>query len=273
MNPRRLFLIIVLLTNAILYAHGPIHDKINDVNRRISKDPNNPFLYIERSSYYKIDRNFDGAQADLIFAQLLDSSIKTIPFLLAELNFEFGYYQTTINYLYHFEKEHLVLGETYLLMAKTFDRLFMQDSAMLYVNKAFPLQDQYNTAFFLFASQMALNQDKSNYSEAQAWLLKGKSYLPYDLVLQEELVVLALKFKKYDEAESYCTEQIPKLKRKEYWQFLLASVYLESNEAVKAKSSLQDAERSIASLPKHHRNTDYIKNLTKKINDLKVLIN
>lgn len=269
MKLRSILVSILLVSTLLLSAHGPIHEKIHAVNKKIAKDPLNAYLYVERSSYYKIDRNYDGAQADLLHAQLLNPGIMTISFLMAELNYEFEYYRSALVNINQFETYQTSLGETYLLKAKVFDKLLEVDSALHYVTKAYPLQDVYSTHFFLLASQLSLNANNTDYGAAKAWLVLGKKHLPYDLVLQEELVDLALRYKRFQEAEEYCVQQIPKLKRKEYWQYLLAMVYKESGRSADCLASLDAAEASIASLPRHHRNTDYIKNLNKKIKELK----
>lgn len=255
------------------FAHGPIHEKIEEVNKRIAVDPENASLYIERSSYYKLDGQFDQAHADLLIARRLNPSIKTIDFLAAELCFEFEYYNTALSYINLFEQQQMSLGETLLLKSKIFDKLFISDSALIYITKAYEHQDRYTTYFFTLASTFSVYANKDDYDAAYQWLKLGKSHLPYDLVLQKEMVSLSINYKKYDEAERLCLEQLPKLKRQESWYYQLAEVYSLKGDTAKALIALDNAEASVNKLPRHHKNTDFIKNLSKDINMLRAQLN
>lgn len=265
---RLLFGILTLLFLGAGYAHGPIHEKIEEVNQRIEKDPLNAFLYLERSSYYKIDGNFDKAMADLVHARNLQSDILTIDFLAAELCYAFEHYHLALSYANVFQKSGISLDQTYVLKAQILDKLFMSDSAFHYMELAYPLQERYTTAFFKMASEFSLYAQKDNYERAAAWLALGKRHLPYDCVLQEEYVQLALKFEDYEKAADLCLEQIPKLKRKESWHYKLAQVYTQANQNVLALEQLKLALAAVDKLPRHFRSTDYIKNLRRDINYL-----
>ncbi|MFY0644274.1 MAG: hypothetical protein JXR19_07390 [Bacteroidia bacterium] len=264
----RLLTIAIMLISAQLMAHGPIHEKIDLVNKKIKRNPSDATLYIERSSYYKIDAQFDMAMADLVKARSLDATITTVDFLAADLCYVFENYNMALAHISAFQALNMDLGECYLLKSKILDKLFMSDSALHYAKLSYNYKQNHNTTFFAFISELTLYADKDNYDDAIGWLMLGKKHLPYDIVLQEKMVDLAVKYSKYDQAVKFCNEQLPKLKRKEKWFFKLALVHNAAGDKEQALFNLEQSKKSIEQLPKHFRTTDFIKNLVNEINKL-----
>jgi tetratricopeptide (TPR) repeat protein len=268
------FLCFFVIFGHFASAHGPIHEKIKHVTKKIDNDPSNPNLYVQRAGYYKIDRDFDKSFADYQTARNLDHSLKTIDYLVAELFYEFDYFNSALASLNSFQNQKINIAECYLLKAKIFDKLFMADSALYYGEAAYPHHTKPNTQYFVTVVNYVLFANNEDYARAKAWLEIGKQRLPYDLVIQEEYVNLALKFKDFQKAKALCEEKIPTLKRKEYWQFLLGTVYQEMNQLEQAKIQYNMALESISQLPRHHKNTSYIKTLKNqllnKINSLQL---
>ena len=256
---------IALFYGVFAMAHGAIHEKIEETTEKIEKNPNDPNLYVERAGYYKVDGDFDKSYADYQHALNIDNSLKTIDLLIAELMYHFDYYNAALAAAKSFEKQNINTAECLLLQAKIFDKLFQADSALFYAEAAYPHHTKPNTQYFVQVKEYVLFADKTNYEKAKFWMMEGKKRLPYDLVIQEEYVELAMKFSDYSTAESLCLEQIPKLKRKEYWQYLLATVYDQKGDSAQAQDYLNQALRSIDKLPRHHKSTAYIINLKKKI--------
>lgn len=261
---------ITLTASLCLYAfwcmaHGPIHEKIAEVSKKIEKNPTDPSLYVERAGYYKIDGNLDKSFADYKHARNLDSTLETLDLLIAELFFEFDHFHSALACATAFEQQQINTAECYLLKAKIYDKLFMADSALHYAEASYPFQSKPSTHFFVTVKEYVLFADKTDYKKASFWLDEGKKRMPFDLVIQEEYVNLALRFENYSKAEALCLEQIPKLKRKEYWYNLLASVYVLQDEKGKAIDSYSKALTLIDKLPRHHKNTSYIINLKSDI--------
>ncbi len=264
---RKYFFVYVFLCVCLnLSAHGPIHEKIQDVTKRIEKKPYDPNLYVERAGYYKIDRDFDRSFADYQTARNINPNLKTIDFLVAELFYEFDHYYAALASVSSFQKQNLNVAECYLLKAKIFDKLFESDSALHYAEAAYPHHTKPNTHYFITVKNYVLYADKTNYERAKYWLEIAKKRLPYDLVIQEAYVDLAMQFKDYDKAQVLCEEKIPTLKRKEYWEYLLGTVYLQKGESDMAMNYFNKAKSSIDRLPRNHKNTTYIKTLTNNIN-------
>ncbi|MBT8326170.1 MAG: hypothetical protein KJP21_00520 [Bacteroidia bacterium] len=256
---------IAIFFSVFAMGHGAIHEKIEETTEKINKHPLDPNLYVERAGYYKADDDFDKSYADYQHALYIDNSLKTIDFLIAELMYHFDYYYSALEAVTSFEKQKINTAQCYLLKAKIFDKLFEADSALFYAEAAYPHHTKPNTQYFVQVKEYVLFADKTDYENAKKWLVEGKKRLPYDLVIQEEYVNLALKFDDFSTAESLCLEQIPKLKRKEYWQFLLAGVYAKKGDKAQSQEYYNRSLASINKLKNHHRNTTYIINLKKKI--------
>ena len=254
-------LLFVLLSS----AHGPIHEKIERVNKKIAKNPNNAELYVERGEYYKIDRNFDQAFADYQHARNLNANLVTLDFLIAELFLDFDHYYSALQSANAFQKLNVNTAECYLLKAKIFDKLFEADSALYYAEASYPLQTKPSSHFFITIKNYCLYAHSDDYEKAKSWLLEGKKRLKSNMVIQEALVDLALRFNQINDAEAFCLEQIPKLRRKEYWYYKLALVYQQGGDLDRQKMYTTKALTAIDKLPRQHKNTSYIKGLREDI--------
>lgn len=257
--------VILCLCANFVWAHGPAHEYIARLTKKIEKEPENASLYLARGGYFKEDGNFDKSFADYHKARALDPSLVTLDFLLAELFYDFEYYNSAIAAANTFQRQNINTAQCYLLKAKAFDKLFMADSAEYYSEAAYPHLKKYNTSYFVGTKVYVLFANKDNYKRASYWLDEGKKRMPHDLVIQEEYVHLAIKFEDYDKAIALCEEKIGSLKRKEYWYHLLAGAYSKAGNKQAAVQNLKLAESAINKLPRHHKSTSYIINLKKNI--------
>jgi tetratricopeptide (TPR) repeat protein len=246
-------------------AHGPAHERIAYLTKKISKDPTDYNLYIDRAGLYKIDGNFDKSYADYMKAKSLSANLPNMDFMLAELFYEFDYLESALASLSSFQKLNRSLAECYMFKAKVFDKLFYADSALFYAEESYQYQTKPSTRFFVTIKEYALFANKADYVKACYWLEEGKKRLPYDLVIQEEYVKLAMKFEDYDKAIDLCNEKIGTLKRKEYWYFLLATAQAKAGKKEEALQNLVKASESIEKLPRNHKSTSYISNLRNEI--------
>jgi len=246
-------------------AHGPAHERIAHLTKKIEKNPTDYNLYIDRAGLYKIDGNFDKSYADYMKAKSLKSDIANMDYMLAELFYEFDYFESALASINSFQKLNRSLAVCYNYKAKIFDKLFEADSALLYAELSYPYQAKPSTRFFVTVKEYALFANKEDYAKASYWLEEGKRRLPFDLVIQEEYVKLAMKFGDFDKAIALCNEKIGSLKRKEYWYFLLATAQTEAGKKEDALKNLVRASESIEKLPRNHKSTSYIANLRKDI--------
>lgn len=255
----------MLFSVQITMAHGPIHEKIEKVTKQIKRHPEDADLYIERAGYYKIDDDFDKSFADYQMARILNPNLTTIDFLLAELFHEFNYNHSALVCIKSFEKLKINQAEALQLKASIFHKLSSPDSALHYAKAAYPHITKARTHFFLSIKDYVLAADSTNYADAMRWLKTGKERLPFDMVVQEVMVDLALQFGDLNTAKQHCEEQIPHLKRQEYWYFKLADVNLKMGDKVSALNNLNSSLNCINQLSRHHRNTSYIKSLIQQI--------
>lgn len=268
LKPVSIMIALIIITVGKTFAHGPIHEKIEKVSKQIAKNPNNPSLYIERAGYYKIDADFDRSHADYLKAQGLDPNLTTVHFLLAELYLFFGHEHSALHSIRSFEKEGINRFECLNLKAKIFDQLFKPDSALYYGSLAYSHMVKPRTHYFRTMKQYALNSNPDDKETPTYWLLEGLKKIPKDLVLSEELVDLYADQSEYQKAEDLCKRVLQSLKRKEYWHLKLAIIYNASGKRNKAVESLKDARDAISKLSNAHKNTSYIKRLTKEIDEL-----
>ena len=246
-------------------AHGPVHEDITRLTKLIAKRPTDYNLYVSRGGFYKLDGDFDKSYADYQTAKNIKQNLPAIDFLLAELFYTFDFHHSALASVNAFQKQKINKAECYLLKAKIFDKLFESDSALHYAEAAYPYLSKVSTHYFITTKGYALFADKNDYKTATYWMQEGKKKRPYDLVIQEEYINLALQFKDFDTAEKLCLEKLPTLRRKEYWQYILGNIYTHKGDNTAALAQYTAAIQSINKLPKHHKSTAYIAKLNKDI--------
>src|SRR6266542_2762063 len=78
----RLFLLVACLAICVsAWAHGPIHEQIEEVTRHIQREPRNAQLYLKRAELHRIHRDWDSASSDYEKARDLAPKLETVDFL------------------------------------------------------------------------------------------------------------------------------------------------------------------------------------------------
>ncbi len=81
---------VALLWPVQLDGHAGVHERLKDMDKRISADPDNADLYIKRGELHRLHRDWDSALADYRRAAELSPDSTAIPFVRGRMFFEAG---------------------------------------------------------------------------------------------------------------------------------------------------------------------------------------
>ncbi len=240
---------LILLTTSITLAHGPVHESIKRVTKKIKKDPNNASLYLERGQYYQVDENFDLALNDFTSVRALDSENKIIDYHCGKLFAEHGFPTMAMRYANQFlsyNSEH-VAG--LMLRASIFVQLGKDSLAIVDYEKGIKNTTVPKPEYFIDISKAFIAADSTNFKDALDWLEKGEEYLGFNITLKSYAYDLAKKNKRYDKAAEITDKVLLKMNRKETWLYKKAVVLELSKDFQNAQVVYQETINHIKKLP------------------------
>jgi len=243
-----LFLLSILL-NSLTFAHGPIHESIKRVTKKIKKKPNDPALYIERGQYYQVDENFDLALNDYLTAKGLDPEIKMIDFHCGQLFSEHGYPTTALRFANKFLSYNSNHVAGLMLRATIFVQLGEDSLAIIDYEKGIQQTKTPKPEYFVNISKAFIAADSTNFSSAIEWLEKGEEYLGFNIILKSYAYDLAKERKEYGKAVEIVDKVLPKMNRKETWLYKKGVVLELANDINNARNVYQETINHIKKLP------------------------
>lgn len=272
LNPKfalNFIVIILLLTNSLLFAHGELTARIAKKTEQISKDSSNGLLYYERGFLYQQHEEYDKALADFEKSETLGYKDKIL------------YYRR---------------ADTYFILKKTSEALTAVDSY-------FEI-DSIDIKIYKLKAQILIQDQK--YEEALVsydYVLKNTIDLRPEDFIEHANIILAIDPKNYKDAissmdlglettgENTLTLQLTKLDyqkaageteavisqynsfiaantRKESWYYQKAEYLASIERTQEANIALQQAKLAVQMLNPKFQQTPAIKKLINKINQL-----
>jgi len=91
-----------VLPTSNLLAHGAIHEKIDSLSTLIESYPDSTVLYIERGLYYKIDEDWEHAEADFLHVLNIENTSYRLYFELADLYYKKTDFPSAQHYIHQY---------------------------------------------------------------------------------------------------------------------------------------------------------------------------
>lgn len=232
------------------FAHGDLHEQIEQLSQAIQQEPNEAALYLQRGQLYSKHDNFEAAQQDYLTARKLDEQLLITDLLLAQLLAVHQKNDLALSHINTFLEKHPHNSNALTIRANIFKQMRHMAKCLADLEQAlFHLKVPY-PSHFVEMSEAVLLADASNVEAAMVWLQKGQAHFGFDIVLKEKEMDLWLKSQNYDEALNTIDDIIAQFPRKEKWLFKKAIIYESVQEIELAKTHYQATLDAIQTLPK-----------------------
>lgn len=248
-----------------LSAHGSIHEKIAHISKKIQKNPNKPELYLKRSTYYRIDQDFDLAYKDLLHVQMNHPEVELVDFHLANLFSEFKFPQTALLYINRFLEKKPENTDALIIRASIFIQLKKEEAAVRDFTKAIHLQIKPKPDYYVEIARAVIRGDSANFGEAVRWLEEGETVFGFNIVLSTEKIDILEGGRQFDAAILQINQVISQLPRHEKWLFRKAGLLEKAERPAEAYENYQKAEKAIQQLPKSRRASRAVMEMEGKI--------
>lgn len=267
--------IVVFLLGGMLFplnmaAHGPIHEKIKDVTRRIEETPDLAELYLKRSQYHRIDKNFPLAEQDLDTYRKMAPNDPMLMYHQAALFAAFDSNEAGIDCINQFLSASPDHVGGLILRAGLYKKMGNESSAAADFSHAIEYMKTPTPSNYIDIAEAILGADSTQFDEARKYLKMGEERLGFNIVLASYHVDILIKENKYQQAISQIDEIIGHLPRSEKWTAKKGEVYLLAGDKQKALASYQQAKQQLETLPPRRRSVRIFMELEAEI-DMKLI--
>jgi tetratricopeptide (TPR) repeat protein len=249
---------ILLLAGALTFAgshafaHGDVHERINQLTQQITQTPSNALLFFQRAELYRVDQDYTNALVDLDRVAQLDPKIARVDFCRGRVQFEANRPQAALPPLNSYLAGKPKDAEAYTTRARVLARLGQHKPAV----------EDYTTAIGLSTSSPELFIER-----AESWRAQGKAEEAIRgldegirkmgplVTLELPAIDLEVSLKRYDAAVARIDTVTTRLQRKETWLLRRAEILRQAGRESDARSNYQEALAAIQRLPPTHRNT------------------
>lgn len=253
---RFLTLCLALLPGLSAWGHGPVHEMIQEVSRRIEVEPTNARLYLQRGEYYRVDANFDAAYADFMQVLALDTSLHlAVDFQLAALFSQQRAPQAGLFHIQRFLGQHPHHIKALILEAGLYKQCGQDSLSLLSFAHALEYAEEPQPHHYLEIAQACLRADSTDFAGAQYWLEQGEQALGFNIVLRSYAIELDQLAGNYDAALAKVSEIIRQLPRHEKWLLHKAEILEKAGRKAEALAAYEATLAAIEQLPRRNRST------------------
>jgi predicted Zn-dependent protease len=261
---RLFFLVACPAIHVSAWAHGPIHEQIEEVTRHIQREPRNAELYLKRAELYRIHREWDSASSDYQKARNLDPKLETVDFLAGRMLLESEKFEQARILLDRYLSKHPDEPEPLLVRARVKAALGKnRESAEDYTRAIARYPEPRPDHYIERARALAAAGDRG-VEEAIAGLDEGIQKLGPTITLELLAIDLQVKVKRYDAALSRLDSILARSPRKETWLVRKAEILAQAGRKQEAREEFARALSALESLPPQYRSTRAMAELEKR---------
>jgi predicted Zn-dependent protease len=242
-----------LALSAATYAHGPIHGQIEEVTKRIERDPRNPALYLKRAELHRIHSDWREALADYRKIRRLDPGLDVVDFLEGRMLLEANSLEAAKHFLERFVSRHRDDPEALWVLARVEAKLGRADRAAEAYTRALARLSQPKPEHFLERSRALAAAGRTD--QALAGIDAGIQRLGPLVTLEMDAIDFELHFKRYDAALARLARIQEQTPRKERWLARRGEILAQAGRGEEARDAFVQALQAIDALPAHLRVT------------------
>lgn len=243
-------------------AHGPIHEQIRAVSRRIAREPANAGLYVKRGELHRAHRDWTSALADYDRALALDPGLDVVDLCRGLLLFEAGRSQSARPPLDRFLTRHPDHARARAARARVLVRLGEPLAAAEDFSHAIAQLPLPPPEYYIERARALV--DAGRIDQAIQGLDVGLERLGNVITLQEQAIALELRAGRSDDALARLDRAWAGVARKETWLIRRADVLRQASRSVEAREAYEKALGVIEALPPAQRTVRAILDLERR---------
>src|SRR5262245_9466724 len=238
-------------------GHAAIEVQIEDLTRRIAKDPGNAGLYLNRGELHRVHENWKAAEADYRRAQQVDPGMAEVDFCLGRMLLEQGRPEAAKPELDRFLDRKPGDAEGLTMRARALARMGRREEAAADYRRAVASlaarnADDPNT--FLELADLLSAGDQPRNEEALGVLDQGIAALGPIVTLELPAITIEVALRRYDAALARLDALASQSARKEPWILRRADILRQAGKRTEAASAYQEVLAIVAALPDDRRN-------------------
>lgn len=257
-------LILVMASN--VFAHGQVHQQIEQINQLLVDNPDDTRLLLKRGRLHHEQRHWDQALTDYDQVLSLDKTLSQVYFLRGRVLLDAGRYQQADQQLSRYLSLYPAHPQSNIMRGRTRVKqgryaAAAQDYAAAQRHVSIQIPD-----IVIEHVQALIRAGDDYFSEASQRLAAAIKTLGPLVVLQLKAIELDRLRGDHQSALDTIDGLIIRSTRKEKWQLMRGELLLEIGEPILAKQTLFDAKQSITRLPQKQRQTRAMRALLKQVN-------
>jgi tetratricopeptide (TPR) repeat protein len=261
-RPLPLFLFMCVIWPATALGHGPVHEQIEEVTRRIERDPRNAELYLKRAELHRIHNDWRAAEVDYQQTRRLDPALDVVDFCEGRMLFEAGHLEPAKFSLDRYVSRHPHDPEARWARARVEARLGRAEAAVEDYTRALARLAQPKPEHFLERARALAAAGRTK--QAIAGLDDGIQRLGPLVTLEIPAIDFELELRRYDAALVRLARIMEQSPRKERWLARRGEILTQAGRDHEAREAFVQALKALESLPPNLQATKAMKELERQ---------
>ncbi|RMF84193.1 MAG: hypothetical protein D6744_03500 [Planctomycetota bacterium] len=247
------------------YAHGGLHEQIQQLTERIAKDPRDVQLYLRRGELHRLHEDWLAALADFEHGRALDPQRAEIDLHVGRTLVEAGHPASGLAALDRYLHDHPADGRALTVRAHALRALKRHLEAAQAFAAAADALEQADPQLYLDSANEYLAAGDARRDAALAVLDRGIRRVGPVVSLELPAIELELAAGRYDNALERIDRLAAQTSRKEHWLARRGEVLESCGRLDEARLAFESAQRAIDSLPAARRRVAATQKLEQRI--------
>lgn len=246
-----LSIVVCLLLQGSLVAHGDLHNQITEITRQLEGDPKNAALYHKRGELHRAHGEYPEALADYAAAEKLDPKLDVVLLSRGRALIESRNFTAALKALDDFLIRHPDHIDARWLRGRALARLNRREAAETEFARVIAATEEPSPEQIIERSQ---NLEHAGRADAALSSVSAAMKRVGNLAtLEMEALHLELQLKRYDEAVTRLDRLIAGAPRKETYLARKADVLRQAGKSEMAQRCYAEALEAIVALPENQR--------------------
>ncbi|MCI5059015.1 MAG: hypothetical protein MRY83_23070 [Flavobacteriales bacterium] len=262
----RIVLLLLFPFTQCVFAHGDLHDRIEDISEQLEEDSLNTTLLIKRANLYRLHFDYDLAIRDLGKASALSAPEEEILYLYSFVYFDMNQMDLAKQFIDDYVDLVPNSSSGRDLRIKISEK--MNDFEVAIADYRFLIEHDQNAKPSYYTNLARIHSNQGSFDEAIQVLDEGEQSLGSLIVILDVGYQISTNHKEYDKATQFIEKIIGLMQRDELWLMKRYEIEVIQGQTEKSHATLKEVEKAIEILPKRHLDNPNIIALKKEVEEL-----